>query len=255
MEMKKGMPLLIAGILLIGFGLLAVFSVSIYESFGLSLCNKGSAETIAKCLASFPEPTNYYYFQQQISSLLYIAIALFVVWKFPINIIKSHKFATFALVAAFIIQILVFTPLGRTYGGAAGWLYIPGLPSIQPSEIFKLAYVLFMASWLLRKKGEMQTPKFLLNFIVICALLYAVFLFIPDFGTVLILGGTALIMVRFAGLSIKKTLAILVLGLFAGVFAGFSMAVINPNLTYIRERFSYFFETDQEAKAAQKEKT
>jgi cell division protein FtsW (lipid II flippase) len=69
------------------------------------------------------------------------------------------------------------------------------------------------------------------------------------------MGMTALIMVRYAGLSLKKTFAILAIGLFAGVFAGFSLYVINPNLTYIKERFSYFFETNSDAKAAQKEKT
>ncbi|MDR0608382.1 MAG: FtsW/RodA/SpoVE family cell cycle protein [Candidatus Peribacteria bacterium] len=87
------------------------------------------------------------------------------------------------------------------------------MPSIQPSEIFKLAYVLFLSSWILRKKELMHTSQFLLNFIVMSALLYAVFLFIPDFGTILILGITALIMVRYAGLSIKKTLSILAIGI------------------------------------------
>jgi cell division protein FtsW (lipid II flippase) len=66
---------------------------------------------------------------------------------------------------------------------------------------------------------------------------------------------TALIMVRYAGLSFKKTLAILAIGLLAGVFAGFSLYIINPDLTYIKNRFSYFFETDKDARDAQKEKT
>jgi cell division protein FtsW len=139
--MQKGLPLLISGLLLIIFGLLAVYSVSIYESFTLTLNP-----------AKFVEPTNYYYFRQQITSLVYIAIALFLVWKFPMNILKSHKFATFALIVALLLQILVFSPLGATYGGARGWLSIPGVPNIQPSEVFKLAYVFFLASWLVRRR-------------------------------------------------------------------------------------------------------
>jgi cell division protein FtsW len=187
--------------------------VSIFESFSLSLCNIGSVAKIANCLAKFPEPTNYYYFYQQIKSLLYIAVTVFIVRKFPLKVLKSHKFATFALIGAGILQVLVFTPLGAELNGARGWLNIPGLPSIQPSEVFKLAYVLFLSSRLLRKKEIMQTPQFLMNFIVLSALLYAIFLFIPDFGTVLIIGMTALIMVRYAGLSVKKTLSILAIGL------------------------------------------
>jgi cell division protein FtsW (lipid II flippase) len=101
----------------------------------------------------------------------------------------------------------------------------------------------------------MENNQFLIKFIILCAVMYAVFLFIPDFGTILIMGGTALIMVWFAGLSIRKTLAILAMGLGAGVFAGFSLAIINPNLNYIRDRFSYFFTTSSEKKDAEKENT
>ncbi|MDR3169071.1 MAG: FtsW/RodA/SpoVE family cell cycle protein [Candidatus Peribacteria bacterium] len=197
------MQLLINGILLTIRGLLAVYSVSIYESFSMTLKS-----------VYYSEPTNYYFFYQQIKALVYIIVAMFLLRKFPRKILKSHKFAIVALIGAFIFQCLVFSPLGDSYGTIAkGWLNIPGLPSIQPSEIFKLAYVLFLSSWLLRKKEMMQTPQFLLSFIIMCALLYAVFLFIPDFGTILILGITALIMVRYAGLSIKKTLSILAIGI------------------------------------------
>jgi cell division protein FtsW len=163
---------------------------------------------------NFTDPTNYYFFYQQLKALVYIVVAMVLVWKFPLKIIKSHKFAIVALVGAFIFQCLVFTGLGDSYGTIAkGRINLPGLPSIQPSEIFKLAYVLFLSSRLLRKKEIMKSTQFLLNFIVINALLYAIFLFIPDFGTILILGITALIMVRYAGLSIKKTLAILAIGI------------------------------------------
>jgi cell division protein FtsW len=240
------MPLLINGIILIIFGLLAVYSVSIYESFQLSLAR---AET-----------TNYYYFKQQVSALVYIAIAVFLVWKFPLKILKSHTFATIALIAAFTLQCLVFSPLGDGVGGkglngARGWIFIPGLPSIQPSEVFKLAYIFFLSSWLIRKKDIMQTSQFLISFIVMSAVSYAVFLFIPDFGTILIIGATALIMVRYAGLSIKKTLTVLVIGLVAGALAGLSAGAINQKYNYIQKRFAYFFTMDSAKRAEEKEKT
>jgi cell division protein FtsW (lipid II flippase) len=120
------MPLLINGIILILFGFLAVYSVSIYESFSLSLCNVGSMTRIATCLAKFPEPTNYYYFYQQIKALIYIAVAVLIVWKFPLKILKSHKFATRVMIGGFLLQLLVFTPLGDSYGTIAkGWINIP----------------------------------------------------------------------------------------------------------------------------------
>jgi cell division protein FtsW (lipid II flippase) len=159
-----------------------VYSVSIYESFSVSLCNLPSVARVAKCLLTFPEPTNYYYFYQQIKAILYIVIAVFLVWKFPMKILKSHNFSIFAMIGAFALQCLVFVPkIGIELNGARGRINIPGIPSVQPSEIFKLAFIFFLSSWLLRKKSQMQTPQFFLHFIIINALLYAIFLFIPDF--------------------------------------------------------------------------
>ena len=176
------MPLLINGIILMIFGFLAVYSVSIFESFSLSLCNTGSAVKIANCLATFPEPTNYFYFYQQIKALLYIAVGVFIVRKFPMKILKSHKFATVVLIGGFLLQCLVFTSIGASYGTIArGRLDLPGLPSIQPSELFKLAFVFFLSSRLLRKKDMMKSTQFLINFVVLNAALYAIFLAIPDF--------------------------------------------------------------------------
>ena len=165
------MPFLINGIILVLFGFLALYSVSIYESFSMTLRSP-----------SFAEPTNYYYFYQQIKAIIYIVIAVIIVRKFPLRILKSHKFATLALVGAFILQCLVFTKLGDSYGTIAkGWINLPGLPSVQPSEIFKLAFVLFLSSRILRKRDSMHTPQFLFSFIVVNALLFAIYLFIPDF--------------------------------------------------------------------------
>jgi len=57
----------------------------------------------------------------------------------------------------------VFTPFFKpatddgTFNGANGWLIFP-FGSVQPVEIFKLAYVLFLSSWLIRRKDEINKP-------------------------------------------------------------------------------------------------
>ena len=241
MRMKKGVPLLIAGILLIIFWLLAVYSVSIFESFTTTL---GSDD--------FEEPTNYFYFMKQIKALGIALFAVLVLRKLPlINLLKSHKFASFCMLFALWFQLLVFTPFFKpatddgTFNGANGWLIFPWFGSVQPVEIFKLAYVLFLSSWLIRRKDEINKPWFIGFFIFICALLYAGLLFVPDLWSVLIMGGTALLMVRFSWLSIKKTFTILLLWLFAWVFAWFSMYLINPKYNYIQKRFANFFSSDK----------
>jgi len=159
------------------------------------------------------------------------------------------------MIFTFIFQCLVFTPLWDSYNGARWWLNIPLIPSIQPSEFFKLAYVIFLASWLMRKKENMDSPQFLITFIILSGLLYFVFLLIPDFWTVLIIWATALIMVRFSWLSLKKTLSILWIWLFAWLFAWLTLWLVNDKFSYITKRFEYFFTTDKEKLEEERERT
>ena len=243
------MPLLINWIVLLIFWLLAVYSTSVYESFTMSL------SSINRWFTSFSEPTNYYYFYQQIKALIYIAILFVILRKFPVKALKNHKVAWILMIWTFIFQCLVFTPLWDSYNWARWWLNIPLIPSIQPSEFFKLAYVIFLASRLTRKKENMDSPQFLFSFIFLSALLYFVFLLIPDFWTVLIIWATALIMVRFSWLSLKKTLSILWIWLFAWLFAGLTLGLVSSKFSYITKRFEYFFTTDKEKLEEERERT
>ena len=238
------MPLLINWIILLIFWLLAVYSTSVYESF----------ITTAKS-ANFLEPTNYFYFQQQLKAIVYIAILFLLLRKFPIKSLKNHKFTWTIMIITLIFQCLVFTPLWDSYNGARWWLNIPHVPSIQPSEFFKLAYVIFIASRLIRKKWDMNSSRFLLVFVILNALLYFIFLLIPDFWTVLIIWATALVMVRFSWLKLKKTLAILWIWLWAWLIAWLTLGLVSEKFSYITKRFEYFFTTNKEKIEEERERT
>ena len=239
------MPLLINWMLLLIFWLLAVYSTSVYESFIMT----------AKSV-NFVEPTNYYYFYQQIKAILYILVIFLFLRSFPVKTLKNHKFAWFIMIVTFIFQCLVFVPqIWGNYNWARGWLDIPHIPSIQPSEFFKLAYVIFLASWLMRKKENMDSSQFLLSFIILNALLFFVFLLIPDFWTVLIIWATALVMVWFSWLKLKKTLAILWIWLWAWLIAWLTLGLVSDKFSYITKRFEYFFTTNKEKLEEERERT
>lgn len=238
------MPLLINGIALLIFWLLAIYSTSVYESFTMSINN-----------LNFPDgPTNYYYFYQQLKAIVYIIIIVVALWKFPIKALKNHKFAGIIMIWTFILQCLVFTKLWENYNWSRWRINIPHLPSIQPSEFFKLAYVIFLASWLTRKKEQMNSKEFFWVFLILNAILFFVFLLIPDFWTVLIIWMTALIMIWFSWFSLKRTLSILGIGLWAWVIAWFSLALVSDKFSYIQDRFSYFFTTNEEKIQSEREK-
>lgn len=102
------------------------------------------------------------------------------------------------------LQILVFVPgIGMELNGARGWISLPFFPSMQPAEFFKLGYVFFFSSRLLKKRDIINQKQFFSQFIVINILLLGVFLLIPDLGTLLILGLTSLTLCRYIGTKIK----------------------------------------------------
>lgn len=111
-------------IFLICFGLVMLYSSSSYEG----LTENGDA---------------MYYFKRQ---SLYSAAS--IVWMFLVSRIDYHyyaKLSKYAYMAAMIMMGLVyFTPLGITRNSSKRWLAFPVIGQIQPSEIMKIAIVIFI---------------------------------------------------------------------------------------------------------------
>jgi cell division protein FtsW len=61
------------------------------------------------------------------------------------------------LVGALFLQCLVFTPLGAADGGNRNWIGLPGF-TLQPSEVCKLALVVWAAAVLARKRPLLNQP-------------------------------------------------------------------------------------------------
>ena len=253
------MPLLVVTWFLLLYGILALFSVSVHESFTttLSLINKWILNG---------DPSNYFFFFKQIKNFAYVAVVGYIVYLFPLKALKNNKFLTLLSIIIFIFQILVFTPLGSKLWGARWWLDLPGLPSIQPSEFFKLGYVIFIAWWFIRKQHLLNSWAILKKFFVMNAFLLWIFLLIPDLWSVLVMGMTSLIMCIYAGVSfknIRRMLWVGIIGFWVGMwwFMGInnSFCTTDPNSVvdkeslpwicrymYITKRFNVFLWLDED---------
>lgn len=182
------MPILITGWILVFFWLLAIYSVSIYESFNISL----------KLVHSWAmsDPSNYFYFFRQLKNLLIWLVAAFLIYKTPLEFIQKNRVKIF--IWFFLFQLLVFTPLGTKLNWATWWLYFKWLGTIQPSEFFKMAFVIFFSWWLVKKKDLLSQPKWFIAFLFVTWLFFFVFLQIPDLGTILVLWLVSLVMYWYA---------------------------------------------------------
>ncbi len=175
-----------------------------------------------------------------------------IVYAIPIKFFQSNKNITIIAILLMVLQISVFIPgIGIVLNGARWWIEIPLLPSIQPAEFFKLGYVLFLWWWLIRKREKVNTKDFFVSFIILNALLFGVFLLIPDLGTVMILGIVGLIMCRYAGAKIKYILWILFGGLISWLVVGSIAGMVSERFSYIQKRFTYFLSSDIDPQARQ----
>jgi cell division protein FtsW len=153
--------------------------------FGLVML---SSAGIAISQSRFGDP--YYFFKHQLFfGVLPGLFLMYIVQKIDYHFWK--KFAFLFFVVNLVFLILVFIPgFGLNFQGASRWLKL-GPFSFQPSEMLKLALILYLAAWLEGKKEK--GSDFFEGFVPFLAILGVVgFLIIkqPDMGT---LGVTVLI--------------------------------------------------------------
>lgn len=102
-----------------------------------------------------------------------------------INYRHYKKYAFLFYVISIILLILVFVPqIGFAHGGARRWIHVGDFFSVQPSEIYKITFVLFFAFWLSKLKDRVATFKYgTVAFLVFTAISGALILSQPDTAT------------------------------------------------------------------------
>jgi cell division protein FtsW len=115
------------------------------------------------------------------------------------------------------LLVLVLVPgIGASSYGAVRWLRL-GPVQIQPSEIAKLALILYLADWLARR-GPMVAEFFkgLLPFAIIVGIVAALVEVQPDLGTTALIVGVSACVFFVAGANLAHIALIAVAGVAAG---------------------------------------
>ncbi len=141
--------------------------------------------------------TPYFFLLRQILFLLVSIISfLFIVAKVDTEHMKKFSFPI--LVLSLVLLILPLLPkIGYEAGGARRWIRIWCF-SFQPSELFKLVFVLYLSSYMSRGKDRIAPP------LIILVLSSLLLLKEPDFGSVIFLVILFFLCLFSGGMRLKK---------------------------------------------------
>lgn len=161
-----------------------------------------SASTVFSA-SQFGNP--FYFVQRHVAFLVVALIGGIVAIRVPIEKLRGLSWLLF--VAAGVLLMLTFTPLGYGVGGNKNWLNFGGPGSmlrLQPAEIAKLAVVVWGASVLAAKRKVLdQPPQLLIPFLPFSGLLILLVILQKDLGTALVLGALVMSILWCVGASWK----------------------------------------------------
>jgi cell division protein FtsW len=114
---------------------------------------------------------------------------------------RWQKVSLALLLVTVVALVLVLVPsFGMVQYGSARWLKIGPLPSFQPSELAKIAVVIYMADWLARKgRGVARFTHGSIPFLIILSIIAGLVVVEPDMGTAVIICAVAFSVFFVAG--------------------------------------------------------
>lgn len=126
--------------------------------------------------------------------------------------VKALPWIVFGFV--FILLLLVFPPFGREINGSYRWINL-GFANVQPSEFAKITTILVLAAWLDRVGTQVESffkgafcPGLIVGAMALPVMLE------PDFGSTLVIGLVAAVLMILAGVKMKH---LALLGLVGGI--------------------------------------
>ena len=158
--------------------------------------------------------------------------AFIVVVRVPVRWIEWVALPSYTLSILLLVSTLVVGTGMGTAAGVKSWIQI-GSFSFQPSEIAKIATILFLARFLSQRKDPLNSVQDLLLPALLVGLPLALVMLQPDLGTAMAFGGILFAMLFWAGTPLILLLLIAspVLGLMLSydtiIWSGYMVALVG----------------------------
>lgn len=208
--------------------------VALLVGFGFLIFSSASLGLLARDGASFSSVAT----GQFLFGIVGGGLALFGLSNLHYRHLRKYAFYIFLLTV--ILTLCVFVPgIGMSHGGATRWIHIGGF-TMQPAELLKIGFVVYIATWLSGMKDLIKDSLHgTLPFVGIVGFVGIVMLLQPDTDTFLIMGVASLAMFITAGGKARDV----GLMLLAAVLLLAVIAMVRP---YIMDRLTTFLHPEDD---------
>ncbi len=158
-------------------------------------------------------------------------VALFVAMRVDYRLWDRLAVPMFALTVPVLIALLFADPVN----GARRWFNLLGEGTIQPAELAKFTFIVYIAKWLSSKGAKLRQVTYgLIPFAVLVGFVDGLIVLQPNLSTAIILGVCAVTMFFIAGADIVQFLLLIVGG-------GITVALVVLRTPYLLERLTGYF--------------
>ncbi len=187
------------------FGVVMIFSASMYAST-VEIGNE------------------YFYFKKQLSAAI-VGVVLMIVLS-QVDYHYYRKFAFAGVIIAIVLLCLCFVPgIFVEVNNAKRWIKLGPLPQFQPSEIAKLAVILFMAHSIDKKGNDITSfARGIIPYLLLAGIVAGLIVIEPNLSTAILIVAIIVGMMFIGGVNLKY---MLVLGVAVIVGAVVMMTIVD----------------------------
>jgi cell division protein FtsW len=209
---------------------LIIVSVSVFLLVGIIILSSVSAISSQEKTG-----TPYYFLTRQVIYIFIGVLSGYIFYKIDLSFLK--KWSSFIVIGNIFLLIATFIPIiGFSSGGAKRWISLGPL-TLQPAEILKLSFVIFLSAWISRithnkKKGKIDNGIFIL----ITVFLVSVFILFkqPDISNLAILFAISFIIYFASNTPLWHSgLLVLIGSVSMGIIIKISPHAFNRMLTFL----------------------
>ena len=204
-------------------------TMGVIIAFGLVMLSSATS-----AMSYYKYGDSYYFFKHQLFGIFVGFIAFYILAKIDYH--KWEKYSFWFLILSVLLLLLVFIPgLSASYGKARSWINVFGF-SLQPSELVKISFLIYLSSWVARRKKFVKDfSQGLAPFLFVLGTVAVLMIKQPDIGTLSIIAIVSMIVYFVGGGNLKHIGSIVIAG-FIGV------ALMTSFMPYQASRIKCFMD-------------